>query len=163
MTHSAGSFALDPPGREAEKLEGPDIVEQGHGAENLWPNSPDHLSSHFNPSLAELGDESNGRFDVGGVNSFLDDNSAISHMHMSGLSRTGVTMRWETPLMRQILGDPCPGPSLNMPLNWGHIPAFGPEAVSVEEPAILSSTRWTCAKHVKHTSDKLICSRETGP
>ena len=86
---------------------------------------------------------------------FADDNAAVSHQYMSGLSRTSVVLPWETPLMKQIFGDDGPSLSLSMPLNWGSIPQpFASQSPEIDVPEIPSASRWTCAKYVKHVSDE---------
>ena len=62
------------------------------------------------------------------MNSFQDDNAAVHHVHMSGLSRAGIVLPWETPLIRQIFGDDRPSLGLSMPVNWGQIPDPFPES-----------------------------------
>ena len=126
------------------------------GLQELWDIGPDpgadDLSSQYLPSPVEPEEQLHDRFDVGGLSSFQDDNAAVLHVHMSGLSRTGVVLPWETPLMTQIFGDPLPNQSLSMPLNWGHIPE--PFAATIDGPEIPSATKWTCSKYVKHVSDE---------
>jgi hypothetical protein len=76
--------------------------------------------------------------DVGGRSSFVDDCAAVSDLYIRGARVTGVTMPWETPLMKQIFGDLGPSVSLSMPLDWGSsdLPSSGVSAGDVEQPLI---------------------------
>ena len=94
--------------------------------------------------------------DVGGRSSFVDDCAAVSDLYIRGARVTGVTMPWETPLMKQIFGDLGPSVSLSMPLDWGSsdLPSSGVSAGDVEQPLIPSQCRWSCAQYVIHKTDE---------
>ena len=86
---------------------------------DVWPQTQfDAESLQYEPSLAHTADETT---DVGGNSSFVDDNAAVSDLFIRGARHAGITMPWETPLMRGIFGELGPSVNLNMPLDWGYI------------------------------------------
>ena len=61
-------------------------------------------SSLYEPSSDFLERSNDSAVDVGGFSSARDDTAAISDQFIKGARLTTLTMPWETPLMRQILG-----------------------------------------------------------
>ena len=149
---------LSPDVRNDESAGQPATGDDAPEQPSLWPNSPQldtGCSSQYSASVFGGFDFGNSRPDVGGVSSFQDDNAAVHHVHMSGLSRTGIVLPWETPLMRQIFGDDRPSLGLSMPLNWGQIPDPFPESsTKLAAPDVPDPGKWTCARCVKHVSDE---------
>ena len=93
--------------------------------------------------------------DVGGFSAMADDDAMISDVYIRGSWNTSITIPWETDLMRHIFSDSVPAPSVSMPLNWGSTAL--PSAAATEDkpakPQIPEGCVWTCAKHIKYTSD----------
>ena len=90
--------------------------------------------------------------DVGGKSSFVDDTSAVADHYIRGIQRTGFSMPWETPLMKQIFGDNMARPQLSMPMNWGTAdePLPVSDDVGVSQPLIPSDAN---ARYVQRRSD----------
>ena len=98
------------------------------------------------------------RNDLGGSSTFDDDCAAVSDQFIRGARLAGVTMPWETPLMRQIFSEDGQGlgVSLTMPLDWGtsDLLAVGERSSGVGQPPIPSQCRWSCAQYVVHKTDE---------
>ena len=121
---------------------------------DVWPQTQfDAESLQYELSLAHTADET---ADVGGNSSFVDDNAAVSDLFIRGARHAGITMPWETPLMRGIFGELGPSVSLNMPLDWGTsgLPLSDLGASNLTEPLIPSQCWWSCAQYVLHKSDE---------
>ena len=131
-----------------------DLALRGSPDLDVWRQTQfDAESLQYEPSLAHTADET---ADVGGNSSFVDDNAAVSDLFIRGARHAGITMPWETPLMRGIFGELGPSVSLNMPLDWGtsELPLSDLGASNVTEPLIPSQCRWSCAQYVLHKSDE---------
>lgn len=120
----------------------------------LWQRTQlDTESTNYEPSVAHT---TGVEVDVGGSSSFADDNAAVSDLFIRRARHAGITMPWETPLMRGIFGDTGPSLNLSMPLDWGtsDVPLADLKDTSVTEPLIPSQRKWSCAQYVLHKSDE---------